>query len=176
MDAGIVARVKELAEDPAFVAEMQTKFFEAMMAGYTSAEKPMKRFLAEIPGYKVVTYVSGPWKVIDAWQVTPIGDGSGGTTHILYEDIPTWMMQYFGWYYAEAIPCLKAALRKSYAKKEFCGGRGPTFLETKTPKLHYMNKSDECSFGWFHGVETIETPGGATMGIHRYQGGLMTLE
>jgi hypothetical protein len=171
-----LGELRVLAKMPGFHAEIQKMFFEAMNAGYAAEGKPRKGSIAELPGSKTITYAKDPWLVVDVYQVTPISTFSGGTTHIWYEGAEVWMMQYFGWYYEEAIPCLKAALRESYAKKEFCGGRGPTFLETKAPKLHYMNKPDKCSFDWFHGVETIETPGGATMGIHRYQGGLMTLE
>ncbi|MFA6414922.1 MAG: DUF5680 domain-containing protein [Candidatus Paceibacterota bacterium] len=166
----------DLIATPTFRSQAQEVFFEAMNAGYAAEGKPKKGSIAELPGSKTLTYIRDSWVVLDVYQVTPISLFSGGTTHIWYEGVEVWMMQYFGWYYAEAILCLKTALRKSYAKKEFCGGRGPTFLETKAPKLHYMNKPDECSFDWFHGVETIETPGGATMGIHRYQGGLMILE
>ncbi len=175
MDASIVARVKELAKDPAFVVEMKAKFFEAMMAGYASAEKPKKRFLTEIPGYKVVTYVSGPWKVIDAWQVTPIGDGSGGTTHILYENIPTWMMQYFGKYDATAIPCLKAALRAAYSERKFFGGRGPKDFVHENGAFYRNWKHDigQHDFASFFGQERVFDRTDQRLGCHSFQGGLM---
>ncbi|MDD2657138.1 MAG: DUF5680 domain-containing protein [Candidatus Pacebacteria bacterium] len=175
-------RLKEFAKTDEFRAEAQDVFFDGMQAGYASSSK--KGTIVELPGFKLIpAYVCGPWKVIDGYHVTPLSPASGGTTIISYEisiaaakkDVPVWMMQYFGWYYEEVIPCLKAALRESYGKKEFRGGRGPDFWESKSPVFHYTNKSDvfENTFGCFRGEESIETPGGATMGVHRYQGGLM---
>jgi len=163
--------LKNIASNEEFLIEMKAIFFEAMNAGYVATSKPKKSSLAEIPGYKVITYISGHWKVIDAYQVTPLGNVSGGTTHILYDEIPTWMMHYFGWYREDAVPCLKAALRAKYEEKEFFGGRGPARFRHQ--EYVYLNRPVLLPFQYFCGSEEVNMGNVTIVGHHSYHGGLM---
>lgn len=173
MNANMLMRMREVTKNPGFIEEMKDIFFAAMNTGYTANEKQRKSSLAGIPGYKVITFVSGYWKVIDAYQVSPLGDKSGGTTHILYDGTPTWMMHYFGQYPEEAIPCLKAALRETYVKKRFVGGRGPDCFIHEN--YMYRNQSPFGNFRYFSGREHIEDRKYVKdlYGWHVYHGGLM---
>jgi len=176
MDAANLASLKELVRKPEFMAEMKEVFFEAMMAGYAAEEKPKKSEIPGLPRSKMPKpFVKGPWTVIDFWFTTLLSDSSGGTTIILYEGQPVWMMQYFGLYCEAAIPCLKGALRAAYQEGKFFGGRGPEYWRYKPSWPVYRNKPYDFSstFDVFHGVETVETSSGTPIGVHRYQGGLM---
>lgn len=178
MDTSTIVRLKNLAQDPAFIAEMKAVFFEAMIIGYASEEKLKKSSIAELPGSKLIPpYVKGPWKVSDPYLVTPLSSFSGGTTIISYEGVPVWMMQYFGQYPKEAVPCLKAALRTAYENRQFFGGRGPEsfgygpFRYTNySPRNVWKNHR----FGdRFNGDEEVRENGGKLLGWHTYHGGLM---
>jgi len=166
--------LKKLAETDTFLVEMRDVFFEAMNAGYAAEGKPKKGSIAELPGSKTITYTIGPWVVLDVYQVTPISSFSGGTTHIWYKGVEVWMMQYFGKYEEVAIPCLKAALRDAYSRKEFRGGRGPhTFKHTG---FVYRNPISQLDFEEFYGAEEIldeRHERRKVLGWHRFQGGLM---
>src|SRR3989344_7101683 len=94
--------LKKIAKTPAFLAEVETVFFEAMNAGY--ANSPKKRTISELPGSKLIQYDRWPWNVMDTYLVTPLSSSSGGMTVITYEEVPVWMMQYFGRYDEDAIP------------------------------------------------------------------------
>ncbi|MBI2025431.1 hypothetical protein HYT04_01430 [Candidatus Kaiserbacteria bacterium] len=178
MDADTVNRFKELAKDPAFLSEMKEVFFDAMMAGYASATKVQKATIVELPGSKLAPpYERGPWLVVDPYLVTPMSSYSGGMTVILYERMPVWMMQYYGSYPAEAIPCLKAALRETYSKRQFFGGRGPT-NHFSFGEFYYLNEIDDGyrnqrdHFKLFAGSEWVGHRN-AKVGWHMYKGGLM---
>ena len=94
-------------------------------------------------------------------------------TVVSFEDIPVWMMQYFGEYDKEAIPCLKAALRVAYERKEFNGGRGPNLF--RYGGCVYRNFPDDVRSipEYFSGSEEIRGTSSTARGWHRYQGGLM---
>ncbi|MDP1707049.1 MAG: DUF5680 domain-containing protein [bacterium] len=165
-------RLKDTAASPAFYLQMQGIFFEAMNAGYAAEDKSKKGSIAELPGSKTITYAKDPWVVLDVYQVTPISSFSGGTTHILYECVPVWMMQYFGMYHEDAIPFLKAALRHNYESSEFLGGRGPGIFIRDG--WGYSNHSFiGSSFAKFSGYEYIWSPDNEPKGWHNYHGGLM---
>lgn len=86
------------------------------------------------------------------------------------------MMQYFGQYPEEAIPCLKAALRAAYAEKKFFGGRGPENFELGAGEYVYWNKKEVLqshNFASFNGAECVFNKKGELIGRHFYQGGLM---
>ena len=159
-----------------FVSEMQEVFFRAMNTGYAATEKPKKSTIAELPGSKLIPpYIRGPWKVTDVYHVMPFSTVSGGTTMISHEEVPVWMMQYFGKYEKDAIPCLKAALRDAYSKKIFYGGRGEgLFLQGEFP---YWNTPSPIRFEEFAGDEHVtrqtEKSGTFVLGRHRYHGGIM---
>lgn len=168
--------LRELSKAPAFLAEMQDIFFEAMNAGY-AADAPKKQSISWLPDNKTIEYKRGPWRAVDTYHVTKLGPRSGGTTIISYEETPVWMMQYFGEYEEEAIPCLKAALRSTYSRKEFWAGRGPWRFELDgfVYKNCLVNPLGLSSFaGFFSGEEKVFNKSkGGILGWHRYQGGGM---
>ncbi len=167
--------LKKLVKTPKFLAEMKDVFFEGMNAGYANSSK--KKSVLWLPGSKTIEYIRGPWRVIDTYHVTQLSSRSGGTMIISYEEDPVWMMQYFGEYEEDAIPCLKAALRDAYTKKNFFGGRGP--FEFVHGDFVYQNppeKSRYCEFGeLFYGEESVcnKNKGGRLCGWHTYHGGSM---
>jgi hypothetical protein len=164
--------LEKLVKTSQFLAEIKGAFFEGMNVGYV-ADKPKKNTITELPGSKMVLYVSGPWKLTDVYHVTPLSSMSGGTIVIAYEDVPVWMMQYFGQYYEEAIPCLKAALRQAYSNCHFIGGRGPHHFVFK--EYIYKNSEDifPQDFKLFRGEEKVHDKSGIIFGRHLYHGGLM---
>ena len=166
--------LKKLAKMPAFLAEMEDVFFEAMMAGYASAKKIKKVSIAELPGSKLITpFERGPWKVADPYLVTPLSSYSGGMTVISYEGVPVWMMQYFGQYFEEAIPCLKAALRACYGKSEFQGGRGPERFMRNGYVYENPDEFFPKDFKLFRGDDLVRGGNGDILGRHVYHGGVM---
>ncbi len=173
----VANNLKSIAETKAFRAQMEDAFFEAMHIGYASEDKQKKTSIPELPGSKLVLpYVAGPWRVADTYLVTPAGPRSGGMTVIWYEGVPVWMMQYLGQYDERAVPCLKAALRAAYSRKEFFGGRGPD--EFTFGVYRYQNdidkrwRTDFQGSNFFQGYEWVEMPGrsGQKLGWHSYQG------
>lgn len=172
--------LKELVKTPAFLAEMETVFFQAMSTGYANNAK--KETFADVG--KLVDFTEGPWTVIDGYLKTPLGPRSGGLMAMSYEGVPVWMMQYMGQYSDDAIPCLKAALRAAYVEKKFFGGRGPERFVCDG--LVYQNDVDRSYRGdfqgsnFFQGYEKIQRQGsgpngapGEALGWHSYQGMMM---
>lgn len=154
----------------AILDQAQEVFFEAMMDGYAgNLENSTKTVDSE--GYKTITFVHGDFKVVDRYCVTPNSDFSAGTTTIFYkpEDrwTPVWWMSYGGRYPFYLIHFLKSALRATYEKKEFCGGRGPKFFRGFGES--YENNW-EGDFYFFSGKEEIHTCLGRGMGGHQYFG------
>ncbi len=152
-----------------FQRNVQDSFFDAMMAGYAGAAQEKEK--PDLPGLKVIEWTNeycGSWRVLDSYLVSSLGQYSGGTTTIWYNDTPIWMMQYMGYYREEAIPCLKAALRANYERKEFNGGRGPQVF--RQDGLIYLNTTTSNNFyGDAHGEEKIVSEDGrTTLGEHRY--------
>jgi len=146
-------------------------FFNAMRAGYAGGAKAVTG--SELPGSRTITHQGGDWEVVDTYFVTPQGPSSGGTTVISYCGIPVWMMQYMGEYPSDALPCLKAALRSTYTKGVFVGGRGPKRFAYH--ELTYVNNvAENSTFNKFSGEEHIFVPmTGNVLGQHTYQGMLM---
>ena len=144
----------------------QVFFFDAMKEGYAADSEPGT--LLQVPGSKTQEYSEGPWRLLDTYLVTPLGDQSGGTTFIWYDDIPIWMMQYIGSYSKEALFCLKIALMENYGKNIFLGGRGPETLLYEG--YLYLNQVQQNEFyGHTYGREMIISPQGSICGMHRYQ-------
>jgi hypothetical protein len=167
--------LKKLAGDPSFRLEVEGVFLEGMTKGYAAGSK--KGTIVELPGSKLVPpYIRGPWKVTDTYLVTPLSPRSGGMTIVSYEDIPVWMMQYFGQYSEEVIACLKAALSTAYAEKVFLNGRGPRsfwyngYTYRNIPNLIPRSR---ISKGCFEGTEEIVDENDQCHGWHNYQGGMM---
>ncbi|MFI5260644.1 MAG: hypothetical protein ACHQU0_02525 [Candidatus Paceibacteria bacterium] len=140
-------------------------FFAAMKEGYATDRQ--KGTIVELPGSKTLTYVQGPWKVVDVYFVTPLSARSGGMTIISYGDIPVWIGQYNGWYKESAIPCLKAALAANYRRHRLLGCRGPRQFEHKG--IRYLNSPDRSSGFNSSGSEEIQDPKGTVLGWHNYR-------
>ncbi len=167
--------LKGLIKTPAFLAEMEAVFFEAMSAGYAAGQK--KKSILWLPVNKTIEHKRDPWRVVDTYFVTKLGPRSGGTTVISYEETPVWMMQYLGQYEEEAIPCLKAALRAAYAEKEFFGGRGPgKFVCDGFVYYNEVDRSYRSNFqksNYFKGYEEVRNAENKSLGWHSYQGMMM---
>ncbi len=161
--------LRKLAKTPAFRAEAEAMFFEAMLQGYVNGAEMVP--VAGFPGFKMAPpYVRGPWTVSDPYVNSALRLGSSGTTTIWFRDFPVWTMQYLGWYHKDAIPCLKAALRAAYEKKQFFAGRGPKHFEHEG--YLYENTIDPgASFnGQFGCEEIIYSPKNEVMGGHVIRG------
>lgn len=150
-------------------------FFAAMLAGYASEKINLAKISAKIlgkDGYKTITFLSGNYKVVDRYCVTPLSDFSAGTTTIFHRFrfkgrwIPVWWMSYSGHYPKEVIPFLKVALKQSYEKGEFAGGRGPKTLQFVKGKSDLYENHWVGDFHSFDGCESIN----CNAGFHKYFG------
>lgn len=155
-------------------------FFAAMQNGYAGSAP--KSTIAELHGSKVIRYKQGDFEVVDCYFVTSISDYSFGTTTIYYQGNAVWMMQYRGQYPKDVIPFLKQALRQTYEKSEFVGGRGPIiYFEGGTidTQLRYSNNVISGDWRNFLGREEIYrscggNQGAGMQGWHEY-GGLLLI-
>lgn len=163
--------------------DIKNAFFGAMMDGFVnlSADRPKKKTILElldskITKYEHVTAAGGKLTVVDCWQTTPRSNASFGTTTISDQAGIVWMMQYHGVYDSEVIPFLKEALRQSYSRKNFHGGRGPLHLAKNG--MIYTNRvtyaGSDVSYDHFFGREEICDEDGHLFGWHEYHGMLMT--
>ncbi|MCX6712951.1 MAG: DUF5680 domain-containing protein [Candidatus Vogelbacteria bacterium] len=153
--------------------EVLDAFFDAMLAGYTAETKPAKVPVPELPGAKCTKFTQGRYQVIDLWWTGVDPRHSFGQTIITRDGVPIWQMGYAGWYEPEAIPFLKEALRETYAKRIFLGGRGPVHYQ-KT--LEYCNRIDiDQSWKKFQGREDVyqRSKQSKLLGYHEYRGGLL---
>lgn len=143
-------------------------FFDAMGNGYARNDiEPTS--IVELPGSKLIPFVSGEYKVTDCYFVSPRSDKSGGFTTIYHEDDPVWMMHYGGRYAKIAIPFLKQCLHRAYVgERRFYGGRGPHFVRDE--RFTYINMVRRESFTDFEGEEKIFDADGHEVGHHRYGG------
>jgi hypothetical protein len=121
-----------------------------------------------------LTPLFGDWALVDQWGP------DGGRTFIFEDNVPIWLMRYYGKYPKNRIPLLKAALADRYKDGDFVGGRGPGSFEVPGEVGWYRNawKGD---FSNFSGRETISMPKTqpmvgsvmATVGAHDYWGGML---
>ena len=164
---------QELARDPRPIEKV---FFDSMLNGYVS-KRPLKTTDKGIPGSKLIKYRDGHWRVLDTYSTTKESGYSGGTTYIFYFATLVWMMQYWGMYPEHLTPLLKEALRTTYEKRVFYGGRGPKEYDfPKAQGLRYKNHVVDSRFTHFHGEETIAPrleEDDINFGFHRYHGGLI---
>jgi hypothetical protein len=159
-------------------------FFRAMIDGYVGGKGQKSTKVTTPDGRTIITYIEGPFRVVDEYWTTPQSDASTGATTIIFSQIlhgvfvetPVWGMGYGGRYPKEVIPFLKSALATAYRRHEFCGGRGPErYIEEG---LTYENHSRQgveldsigSSFTGFQGHEEIGVTGGKTLGFHHYFG------
>ena len=156
-------------------AQILPVFFAAMQNGYAGGAS--KSIISELPGSKVIRYKQGDFEVVDCYFVTPHSDFSFGTTTIYYQGNAVWMMQYRGRYPKDMISFLKQALRQTYDKSEFVGGRGPAeYAEGDNSGLVYVNKLMSADWRNFSGREEIwhnHGQGSTLKGWHEYAGLLL---
>ncbi len=145
--------------------------FDALNQGYVSDNQPetvtvevcMKRFRYYSP--------CGHFMVEDSWFANG-GTYSAGSTLIVEDHKPVWVMQYYGWYLPEASKFLKRALGSNYRNRSFYGGRGPDVFTIGS--LQYTNAPRTGStFSRFSGSEGVLYRGSLVMGEHFYQGGTL---
>jgi hypothetical protein len=144
-------------------------FFAAMQSGYAN-DAIGKITVETLPGSKVIKFQSGNFTVADCWFAPENVLHSSGFTVITYRGVPVWTMSYQGWYHADAIPCLKAALRSAYDQRKFFGGRGSAFFSYDS--MAYVNHFDPQN-DWldFRGREEVfRLDSGVRLGCHEYHG------
>lgn len=161
-------------------AILRLVFFEAMLNGYAAGAQ--KGTVAVLPGSKLVTYPEfSDWTVRDVYVVGPHG-GSGGSTFIYHHESPVWMIQYRGAYEKEAVPCLKAALRAAYEKREFWGGRGLPVFPAPHQFFNGFRYTNDCcnptgdwtgSWAYTRGREEVLNEDGKVRGWHEYEAMLL---
>ncbi|MEK7552098.1 MAG: DUF5680 domain-containing protein [Patescibacteria group bacterium] len=145
---------------------VQEFFFDGMLAGWCGTGSP-KGDIAELPGSRKFTFISGEFQMVDCFMVNSHSNKSSGMTIIFYRDQPVWMMHYGGWYDEKAIPFLKTCLQKAYKKRQFLGGRGPMLARGRG--LFYQNQPRSSGFDDFSGEEWISGPT-RFFGRHWYHG------
>ncbi|MBI2637708.1 MAG: hypothetical protein HYW88_02300 [Candidatus Sungbacteria bacterium] len=150
--------------------EVEEFFLEASRQTY-AADAP-KTTIAELPKSKVLRYERGDWLYVDCYFSA--NGKSFGTTTIWFQGQPVWGMQYHGHWNEKnkrIIPFLKRALKSSYEKGEFLGGRGPVLFNEEELSMMYRNSPNTKSFREFEGTEWIfEFGGDGTEFIHNYSG------
>ncbi len=155
----------------ALVQRIQSFFFEAMVEGWAGGGK--KTEIADMPGYKAISYRDRDFFLLDCYCVNPGSRKSAGTTTIWLGDEPVWFMSYNGFYAVNAIPFLKRALWRTYEAQKFFGGRGPIAFQ-EGPYV-YLNRPRPNDFEEFAGREEIIHTGipGPLLGFHEYRGSIM---
>ena len=148
------------------LADVRDFFFKAMMKGWIGDDADAQGF--DVQGNKTFTFRDGNLCLVDSYFTTLLGPGSAGTTTIRFRDNPVWFMQYGGWYEGEAAECVKAALRETYGKCKFVGGRGP-IVRLDGPLL-YVNWPNRNDFSFFSGREQVFGPNDKVFGWHEYWG------
>jgi len=153
--------------NPTESAEIRGAFFDAMIEGW--ANPNIKKVpLPGLPNSKSIRFKKGIFVVTDTYVKNSESGKSAGFTLITRAGQPVWVMNYGGFYPAEAIPFLKSALMAAYQKREFCGGRGPALFESSD--YVYSNSLKVDVFGYFEGEEEVKTRVGNPVGWHTYWG------
>lgn len=155
--------------------EAKDAFFRANLKGWAGGAQKVS--ISELPGYKVIVWEESDWRFVDMYFKIPNSLESYGTTTGWFRGIPIFFMSYGGWYEKEVVPFLKQALKVSYEKGEFVGGRGPhyytdyTELTEREGCLVYKNHQKRTSAGSFDGWEEVENSrSGKRRGYHEYSG------
>lgn len=154
-------------ENTVDLKQIQTFFFKSMTEGWTTKDQKIE--ITDMPGYKAIPFRNGDFYLLDRYCVTPRSTKSAGTTTIWFQNIPVWLMNYGGFYEDGAILFLKQALRETYERGQFVGGRGPlTYTDGSSV---YVNKPLLNNFSKFEGREEVfDTKSGASLGFHEYWG------
>jgi hypothetical protein len=153
--------------------ELEAVLFDALRVGYVS-DVPPEAIVVDGVRYKRFLYKSPceRFTVEDRW--ISMGEiYSAGRTLITEEGQSVWIMQYYGWYRAEASDFLKRALRRNYCDRVFHGGRGRSVFTVG--RKQYTNAVECGSNFWrFNGREAVMDCRTATaLGEHRYHGGIL---
>ncbi len=156
----------------------QAVFFKALLAGYAGkGQKKDPHLTTEVSMFgfvKTNTYRDGDFTVVDSWVVSDHSTTSSGTTIILFEEVPIWVMTYSGSYPEDVISFLKEALSAQYKVGDFRGGRGPGFFKSSNGDLVYRNNAyanGNSNFSRFSGrEEIINTESKKVVGFHEYSG------
>ncbi len=149
------------------IEQIQSFFFKTIVGGWAVGGQKIK--IADMPGYKAITFRDGDFYLLDRYCVTPNSPKSAGTTTIWFQDVPVWLMNYGGFYQESAIAFLKRALLQTYVTHQFVGGRGP--LVYTEGNLVYVNQPRLNDFTKFEGrEEVLNTESGVLLGFHEYWG------
>lgn len=144
-------------------------FFRAMAAGWVVGAQ--ETAVPDMPGYREISYqeVGSPFRLTDRFSVIPGSPKFDGTTTIWHNDVPVWVMHYWGFYEEAANKFLKSVLLRAYRDKEFFGGRGRKVAQ-EGPFL-YLNHTQLEDFRSFSGrEEVINTVAGGVLGSLDYSG------
>lgn len=147
---------------------IQDFYFDAHIEGYLGGARKVD--VPDKPGFRrIEVFGESGLRLVDEYSKTLGSHHSAGTTTIWFDNIPIWMMSYGGWYSPEALPILKAALRLSYERKKFIGGRGPESFSKDS--FSYTNLVESWRFENFNGRESIcRSEDSFWFGTHRYSG------
>jgi hypothetical protein len=165
------------------VAALKKFFFKAALATYVSGKKGERD---SINRWEHGFRYESPYKededpkyiYIDRYVVN--GEYSGGSTVILVDGVPAWLMQYHGECNGDdpkILDFLRTTLKFAYEKGEFCGGRGPYRFKASDGEFEYENTSRVLE-GWsdfssFGGREKIWQRRKGNVFWHLYQGFLL---
>lgn len=137
------------------IARLQEFFLEMATDTYASGAKAAR--IPERPWEREFRRERGELTYIDRYVVN--GEYSGGSTVILVEGVPAWLMQYHGWCKDDdpvVLNVLKAALLENYRRGVFFGGRGPKRWDQQVgDRAFSYGNNPEGGFTDFRGGEGI---------------------
>lgn len=153
---------------PVDISKIREFFFRAMASCLASGLSEEIQ-VHDMPDFLAIHYRDGDFRLQDQYCAIPGEERSAGTTTIWFKDRPIWIMNYGGAYSKEAIPFLRAVLRKTYETGQFIGGRGPAYY--KGDSFIYFNQGRLFDFTNFNGREEIyRYEDGEPLGFHDYWG------
>jgi len=122
------------------------EFYYRSAADCYANEKAEPESSDKFPGAKIMTRTEGKFGYHDIWNVGALGDYgvSGGQTVLTVDQIPVWMLQYWGWYDKRddrVLEVLKEALLAGYASKTSKNGRGPEKHTSQDDNYVYSQSS-----------------------------------
>lgn len=119
-------------------------FYNRMAAKCYASEGSKSVSSDDFPGAKFMRGVEGRYCYCDMWYTGTNGKlgVSGGHSLLSLDNIPVWILQYWGWYDKDdsrVIKTLKEALLQGYSNGETEGGRGPGYYTTEDGQYNYQN-------------------------------------
>jgi hypothetical protein len=160
----------EVSEMLVDLQEVQNFFFEAALATWVGDGK--ESTISELPASRVLVYERNLFRYVDSYYVSPAAElDFFGETVIWFRNSPVWGMNYGGFYPDNLNPFLKDALRETYERHEFQGGRGPReySYSDEDSTLVYTNNPSPNYFTSFCGEEYIHDSG-TMVGVLQYHG------